>query len=228
MVSVTSSPLYISRPGTRRTDLPQSYAGLHCGTRTQPWLLEAPAGQRINISLIDFTPTGSVHSAALTVDSLVQDNARWSGSSSSSISATNLVRNKRCSAPNTHSYGYVIDKAASAAAGKNVSICSSNSASQRSSNVHLSTGSVVELVLTSHGDNSDAFNFLLGIEGELLIVVKKHPSCTSGDRFFYFNEFRFLMKTSLFRSYCSKIQRQRCSQHKKTTKTARGISISAK
>ena len=46
-VSVTSSPLHISSSS--------SSSQLVCGTKAQPWILEAPVGQRINVSLLDFT-----------------------------------------------------------------------------------------------------------------------------------------------------------------------------
>ena len=65
MVPVTSSPLHIAGHAA------VANAQLHCGTKTQPWLLEAPGGQRINISLLDFTPAPK-GSNALTVDCVRQ------------------------------------------------------------------------------------------------------------------------------------------------------------
>ena len=35
--------------------------GVICGSRERPWLLEAPAGQRINISLLDFSGSRVQH-----------------------------------------------------------------------------------------------------------------------------------------------------------------------
>ena len=45
-VSVTSNPLHISSSS--------SSSQLVCGTKTQPWILEAAIGQRISVSLLDF------------------------------------------------------------------------------------------------------------------------------------------------------------------------------
>jgi len=44
-VTVSSNPLHVMRK-TKATE--------SCGSRTQPWLLEAPLGQQISISLFDF------------------------------------------------------------------------------------------------------------------------------------------------------------------------------
>lgn len=49
MVSVSSNPLHIM--------CSSSPSELSCGTKSQPWRLEAPAGQQINVSLIDFGVT---------------------------------------------------------------------------------------------------------------------------------------------------------------------------
>ena len=44
-VSVSSNPLHIMRSSSTK---------LSCGTKSQPWMLEAPAGQQISVSLVDF------------------------------------------------------------------------------------------------------------------------------------------------------------------------------
>ncbi len=44
----SSNPLHIMRSSSSTSAL------LNCGTKTQPWVLEAPAGQQINVSLLDF------------------------------------------------------------------------------------------------------------------------------------------------------------------------------
>ena len=49
-VSTTSSPLYISGQ-TQSGD----GASRRCGTKDHPWTLEAQVGQRIDVSLVDFT-----------------------------------------------------------------------------------------------------------------------------------------------------------------------------
>ena len=47
-VSVSSSPVHImSSPASR----------LRCGTRSHPWILQAPTGQQINVTLLDFGMT---------------------------------------------------------------------------------------------------------------------------------------------------------------------------
>jgi hypothetical protein len=58
-VTVTGEQQYIARSLSTSSDFNSLSS---CGTRTNPWRLEAPAGQRINISLLDFT--GSVGAAA--------------------------------------------------------------------------------------------------------------------------------------------------------------------
>ena len=57
-MSVSSNPLHIS----------SSFSSSHlsCGTKSQPWILEAPAGQRIEVSLLDFTKGRSVEGQDLT------------------------------------------------------------------------------------------------------------------------------------------------------------------
>lgn len=46
-VTASKTPVYISGPPKL------------CGTESQPWILEAPIGQQINISLFDFTTSNS-------------------------------------------------------------------------------------------------------------------------------------------------------------------------
>ena len=96
--------------------------------------------------------------AALTAESL----QAASPASMSASSGTESIKNN-CARHPRRQYGYIIDKST---VRKNVSFCGGDG-SQRLSNVHLSTGNVVELVLISENDSSDGFNFLLGIEGEL-------------------------------------------------------------
>jgi len=45
VVAVTSNPLHI---------VVTSATKLGCGTKSQPWIIEAPSGQQINVSLLDF------------------------------------------------------------------------------------------------------------------------------------------------------------------------------
>ena len=99
MVVVTGSAVHVAAETADSvlSQLPAAGGGGGCGRRTQPWLLEAPAGQRINVSLLDFTPRSPSHTT----------------SSSSSSSGR-----PSCG---PHQYGYVVDKSAR----NNVSICAS-------------------------------------------------------------------------------------------------------
>jgi hypothetical protein len=139
----------------------QPFAGQYCGTRVQPWLLEAPAGQRIQVSLLDFASTTTISAASLTAeDVMTNDPSGRSHSSSSSTGGSCFHQRKR-------QFGYVIDKGAGVSSKKNVSICG-GSGLQRLTNVYLSMSNVIELVLVS-GDasvnNEQQFNFLLRFEG---------------------------------------------------------------
>lgn len=58
-MSVTGDQQFIARISSASSDVNSLSS---CGTRTNPWRLEAPAGQRINISLLDFT--GVVNSSS--------------------------------------------------------------------------------------------------------------------------------------------------------------------
>lgn len=155
VVSVTSSYLHISKPILRPSSVHQSGATLHCGTKTQPWLLEAPAGQRINISLLDFTPTATSISGSVP-DSAPVDNTRGLYTADRSCIHQHAK----------YQYGYVIDKSAAVASKKNITICNTPG-SHRLVNVHLSTSNVVELVLHSSHETSNMSHFLIRIEGLL-------------------------------------------------------------
>ena len=50
LVSVTSDQQFISSSSS----LPDLNSATSCGSRSHPWRLEAPAGQRINVSFLDF------------------------------------------------------------------------------------------------------------------------------------------------------------------------------
>ena len=51
VVSVTSEAQFMSSSSSSRV----SSISVSCGSKSHPWRLEAAAGQRINISLLDFT-----------------------------------------------------------------------------------------------------------------------------------------------------------------------------
>jgi len=141
VVSVTSSPLHIA--AAAGVDSWSTQSNIGCGTKTQPWMLEAPAGQRINISLLDFTAA-----ARLTSQHLSRSTSRIITSSSSSSGS--------CVDEN-HQYGYIIDK--SSVNKKNVSVC--HARSNRQTHVYLSTSNTLQLVLA----NNPSANFLLRIRG---------------------------------------------------------------
>ena len=145
MVSVTSSQLHIAAAAAG-VDSWSTQSNSGCGTKTQPWMLEAPAGQRINISLLDFTAA-----ARSTSQHLTRSTSHIITSSSSSGSCVD----------ENHQYGYIIDK--SSVNKKNVSVC--HTRSNRQTHVHLSTSNVLQLVFT----NDLNANFLLRVQGSLLI-----------------------------------------------------------
>ena len=143
-VSVTSSPLHIAAAAAAGVDSWSTQSNIGCGTKTQPWMLEASAGQRINISLLDFTAA-----AHLTSQHLTRSTSRIITSSSSSSGS--------CVDEN-HQYGYIIDK--SSVNKKNVSVC--HARSNRQTDVYLSTSNMVEVVLTSPKPNT---TYLLQVVG---------------------------------------------------------------
>jgi hypothetical protein len=145
-VSVASNPLHIARASVDTS----SNMGSHCGTRAQPWLLEAPAGQKIKISLLNFTP--DVASTASYSSTL---NATRTHHISSSSSCGRLSQ--------THQYGYIIDKSATSVNKKNVSICG-HSTHEKVTDVYLSASSVIELVTSQPSVHHNASGFLLRVE----------------------------------------------------------------
>ena len=153
MVSVTSSPLHIAAvtAAAAGVDSWSTQSNIGCGTKTQPWMLEAPAGQRMNISLLDFTAA-----ARLTSQHLTRSTSHIITSSSSSSSSSGSCVDEN------HQYGYIIDK--SSVNKKNVSMC--HARSNRQTHVYLSTSNTLQLFLT----NDQSANFLLKIQG---ILCKK-------------------------------------------------------
>jgi len=146
VVSVTSSPLHIAAAADDDDDVDSwsAQSNIGCGTKTQPWMLESPAGQRINISLLDFTAA-----ARLTSQHLTRSTSHIITTSSSSSSSGSCVDEK-------HQFGYIIDK--SSVNKKNVSVC--HTRSNRQTHVYLSTSNTLQLVLAK--DNA---NFLIRVKG---------------------------------------------------------------
>lgn len=162
-VSVTSSPLHVARPSSNgRSDLGR----LHCGTKSQPWLLETTAGQRINISLLDFTPlTASSNS----------DDPVWAAHTSSVDGRSGCWQSQQWKPQ----YGYVIDKLA-VHNKMNVSVCGGDG-SRRLTGVYESTANMVELVLDSHETGvamNNSVNILVKVEGNHPILQSFYVSST--------------------------------------------------
>jgi len=141
-VSVTSSPLHIAAAAAAGVDSLSTQSNIGCGTKIQPWMLEAPAGQRINISLLDFTAAARLASQHLT------RSTSHVITSSSSSSSGSCVDEK-------HQYGYIIDK--SSVNKKNVSVCQARS--NRQTHVYMSTANAAQLFLTTKE------NYLIKVEG---------------------------------------------------------------
>ena len=119
---------------------------VRCGSRSHPWLLEAQTGQKVNISLLDFSGHGQ--RSQLDTRGLVSDD---------------------CS-PSYVQYGYIVDKTNK----NNVSICSAAD-QQRHKHVYQSAGNVVEIVLQHQqliSDENHLPNFLLAFEGTLNHLIQ--------------------------------------------------------
>jgi len=63
VVSVTGDQQFVARSIPTSSDVNSLFS---CGSRSNPWHLEAPLGQRINISLIDFSGTVSTQRGDVT------------------------------------------------------------------------------------------------------------------------------------------------------------------
>ena len=108
-----------------------------------PWRLEAAAGQRINISLIDF----AARSAA--------DRNR---PASRDVGHGDVISSGSCQ----RQYGYVVEKWNK----KNVSLCAEGGAELRQSAVYTSHTNSLDIVLVvAHSQQTDAsnYNFLIRV-----------------------------------------------------------------
>lgn len=100
-----------------------------CGTRAQPWIVEAAEGQKIKITLIDF------HASDHVLSPMTKD---------------------------CFSYGFIVEKPSKG----NVSICSRGA--KREEELHLSSGSRIEIFLTTSAQKKSSDNgskFIIKIEG---------------------------------------------------------------
>jgi hypothetical protein len=140
------SPVYVSSIG-----LPKSQSNSHtlqCGTRSNPWIVEAQTGQQISINLLDFEQQQKSPQQRQTGNGVsIQD------------AAVNMMAN--C----TIQYGYIVDKAA--ASGRNVTICDAGAVPQRDRFIYQSKGSTIEVVITRAQSASSIAQprFLLGFQG---------------------------------------------------------------
>lgn len=138
MVSVTSESQFISSSSALSDGGGAVQSALStCGSKSHPWRLEAPLGQRINISLLDFTPmtSGDQHH-----DSDVT----------------------QC-----RQYGYIVDKAGKKNVSICTSVSDDRYRSdERHMHVYTSHSNSIDIVLTSGATiGSDAYNFLIKING---------------------------------------------------------------
>jgi len=122
-----------------------------CGSRDRPWLLEAPPGQRVNISLLDFSGSSSSTSSV--------QRARTVETTSSS----------RC----VRQFGFIEDKSAN----RNVDICSD--AAHRQQTLYVSQTNEVAVVL--HATQQTTGHFLISVKGSTNLEVYyfsiKHINC---------------------------------------------------
>ena len=108
-----------------------------CGSRDRPWLLEAPSGQRVNISLLYFSGSSSSTSSV--------QRARTVETTSSS----------RC----VRQFGFIEDKSAN----RNIDICSD--AAHRQQTLYVSQTNEVAVVL--HATQQTTGHFLISVKGML-------------------------------------------------------------
>ena len=109
-----------------------------CGSQDRPWLLEAPSGQRINISLLDFS---------------------GSSSSTSSVQRSRDVEtasSSRC----LRQFGFIEDKSVN----RNINICSDDA--HRQQTLYVSHSNTVAIVTeTTTGNDNQTNKFLIGFIG---------------------------------------------------------------
>ena len=133
VVSVTTEAQFISSSSSTSSDVNSVSS---CGSKSHPWRVEAAAGQRINISLLDFTAMSmSVHAAA---EKRPRDGVTC------------------------RQYGYVLEKLNK----RNVSVCGGGGAQLRHSHVHISDDNSLKIVLTPSRMKRDTEQkFLIKTEG---------------------------------------------------------------
>jgi hypothetical protein len=138
VVSVTADQQYISKSSAQASDFLSTSS---CGSRSHPWRLEAPVGQRISISLLDFA------GSADHVNTGDRDD-------------------ESC-----HQYGYVVERAnkrnASICATAEAVV---GGKTQRENAVYTSETNTVDIVLSA-GADTEHYNFLIKLTGRLVILL---------------------------------------------------------
>ena len=161
-VSVSAELMFLSSPTRSTSD------GIVCGSREQAWLLEAPSGQRINISLLDFSAGSSSSSSS----GDVQQRARTVETASS-----------RC----VRQFGFIEDKSAN----RNINICSSSdaTAAHRQRTLYVSRSNTVAIVTDSAttGQENQTNRFLIGFLG---FSIYAQLSLIKNKTSFYVREYR--------------------------------------
>jgi hypothetical protein len=153
VTAAVGSPMYISNiPKSQGSD-----HSLRCGTRTNPWIIEAQTGQRISISLLDFG----------------RQQRRPDHDVTNQTAAANGFQQGIDSCM-TH-YGYIVDKTASNS--RNITICATGIGFQRDRFVYQSTGSAIEIVLSSPhaGSENNQNKFLVGFKGQKAVITVFAP-----------------------------------------------------
>ena len=132
-----------------------------CGSRDRPWLLEAPSGQRVNISLLDFSGSSSSTSSV--------QRAHTAETTSSS----------RC----VKQFGFIEDKSAN----RNVDICSD--AAHRQQTLYVSRSNTVAIVTESaSGKENQTNKFLIGFIGTIIALIMKLTFELKSLEFFFYHK----------------------------------------
>ena len=115
--------------------------GVNCGSRDRAWLLEAPSGQRINVSLLDLSGSSS------------------STSSMQRARAVEAASSSRC----VRQFGFIEDKSVN----RNIDICSDDA--HRQQTLYVSHTNEVAIVL--HPAQQTTANFLIAVKGSAVTVI---------------------------------------------------------
>jgi len=134
-VSVSAERMFLSSVTA------SSGGNIRCGSRDRPWLLEAPSGQRVNISLLDLSGSSS------------------STSSVQRAHAVETASSSRC----VRQFGFIEDKSVN----RNIDICSDDA--HRQQTLYVSHTNEVAIVL--HPAQQTTANFLIAVKGSAVTVI---------------------------------------------------------